>query len=146
MLLFEDLCVIDFDKITLHFVECIYINSYNTKLMKQQAGSSNTSNQAHMPTSGINTQSYQTAPPNQVNLLNSFLQFTGQYVVDRLNVVDKMLFACFTTRKSGIDIEEVVIKLVVSLDKIRESIDDMVIEGLIYSSIDENHFKSTGNA
>ncbi|CAH1432608.1 unnamed protein product [Lactuca virosa] len=134
--------VVDFDEITHHFVECIYVHSYNTKLLKQQPGSSGTSNQSHMPSSGINTQSYQTAPSNQ---------FTGQYVVNGLNGVDKMvldylLLPANLSRESGVHVEEIAMQLGLSLDKIREAIDGMVIEGLIYSSIDDNHFKSTGNA
>ncbi|CAI9302273.1 unnamed protein product [Lactuca saligna] len=85
---------------------------------KQQAGSSGTSNQSHIPSSRINTQSYQTAPSNQ---------FIGQYVVNGLSGVDKMVLDYLL--------------LPVNL----EAIEGMVIEGLIYSSIDENHFKSTGN-
>lgn len=132
--------VIDFDEITHHFVECIYVHSYNTKLMKQQASTS--SNQSHMPTSGVNTQSYQTAPSNQ---------FTGQYVADGLQGVEKMVVDYLQlpgslARESGVHQGELVAQLGIPLEKILVAIEGLVAEGLVYSSIDDCHFKSTGNA
>ncbi|KAI3782219.1 hypothetical protein L2E82_12256 [Cichorium intybus] len=132
--------VTDFDEITHHFVECIYVHSYNTKLMKQQASTS--SNQSHMPTSGVNTQSYQTAPSNQ---------FTGQYVADGLQGVEKMVVDYLQlpgslARESGVHQGELVAQLGIPLEKILVAIEGLVAEGLVYSSIDDCHFKSTGNA
>lgn len=131
--------VTDFDEITHHFVECIYVHSYNTKLTKLQPSSSN---QAHMPSSAVNTQSYQTAPSNQ---------FTGQYVADGLKGIDKMVLDYLQlpgslARESGVHQEELVKQLGIPLEKIVLALNGLVDEGLVYSSIDDCHFKSTGNA
>ncbi|KAD2204138.1 hypothetical protein R6Q59_032997 [Mikania micrantha] len=131
--------VTDFDEITHHFVECIYVHSYNTKLMKQQASSSN---QTHMPSSTANTYSYQTAPSNQ---------FTGQYVAEGLKGIDKMvldylLLPASLARESGVHQEELVRQLGVPLDKIMVALNCLVDEGLAYNSIDDYHFKSAANA
>ncbi|KAI3772074.1 hypothetical protein L6452_03248 [Arctium lappa] len=131
--------VTDFDEITHHFVECIYVHSYNTKLTKLQASSSN---QAHIPISAVNTPSYQTAPSNQ---------FTGQYVADGLKGIDKMVLDYLQlpgslARESGVHQEELVKQLGIPLEKIMLALNGLVDEGLVYSSIDDCHFKSTGNA
>ncbi|KAJ9535449.1 hypothetical protein OSB04_un001428 [Centaurea solstitialis] len=132
--------VTDFDEITNHFVECIYVHTYNTKLTKQP--SSSTSNQAYMPSSAVNTPSYQNAP---------FNQFTGQYVADGLvgidkKVLDYLQLPSSLARESGVHQEELAKQLKTPLDKILLALNCLIEEGLVYSSIDDCHFKSTGNA
>ncbi|KAI3694710.1 hypothetical protein L1987_77679 [Smallanthus sonchifolius] len=131
--------VTDFDEITHHFVECIYVHSYNTKLMKQQASSSN---QTHMPSSAVNTQTYQTAPSNQ---------FTGQYVADGLKGIDKMVLDYLMlpgslARESGVHQEELARQLGIPLNKIQVALTCLIDEGLVYNSIDDFHFKTAANA
>ncbi|XP_022036577.1 replication protein A 32 kDa subunit B isoform X2 [Helianthus annuus] len=130
--------VTDFDEITVthHFVECIDVHSYNTRLMKQQAG---TSNQTHMPGSAVNTHAYQTATSNQ---------FTGPYgASDGLSGIDKMVLDYLMQSSSvdGVHQEELVNQLDIPLDKILAALNTLVDEGLIYNSVDEYHFKSTFN-
>ncbi|KAL4582031.1 hypothetical protein LXL04_006568 [Taraxacum kok-saghyz] len=133
--------VVDFDEITHHFVECIYVHSYNTKLLKQQASTSN-GNQYQVPPSSINAQAYQTAPPNQ---------FAGQYVADGLTGVDKLVLnylqqPASLAREGGIHQDELAQQLKIPKETIMMAIEGLVQEGLLYSSIDDFHFKSTGNA
>ncbi|MFS7944502.1 putative replication protein A [Helianthus anomalus] len=130
--------VTDFDEITHHFVECIYVHSYNTKLMKQQPSSSN---QTHMPGSAVTTQTYQTAPSNQ---------FTGQYVANGLQGIEKMVLdylhlPASIARDSGVHQEELATQLGIPLDKIQATLNCLVDEGLVYNSVDDFHFKSAAN-
>ncbi|KAK1434791.1 hypothetical protein QVD17_00544 [Tagetes erecta] len=130
--------VTDFDEITHHFVECIYVHSYNTKLMKQQASSSN---QTHMPSGAATTQTYQTAPS---------YQFTGEKVADELKGIDKMvmdylLLPASVARESGVHQEELVRQLGIPLDKIMVALNCLINDGLVYNSIDDYHFKTTTN-
>nr|GEX75238.1 replication protein A 32 kDa subunit B [Tanacetum cinerariifolium] len=122
----------DFDEITHHFVECIYVHSYNTKLMKAGGG-----NQAHMPTSTT----YQTAPTNQ---------FNGQHQIDGISGLEKMVLDYLNlpgsiNREAGIHQEEFVKQLGIPLNKMQVALRNMVDEGVIYTSVDDCHFKSIVN-
>lgn len=122
----------DFDEITHHFVECIYVHSYNTKLMK--AGGTN---QAHIPTSTT----YQTAPANQ---------FNGQHQMDKVSGIEKMVFDYLQlpgsiVREAGVHQEELVKQLGVPLSKILDALNHLISEGTVYTSIDDAHFKSIVN-
>ncbi|XP_076884780.1 replication protein A 32 kDa subunit B [Bidens hawaiensis] len=130
--------VTDFDEITYHFVECIYVHSYNTKLVKQQPSSSN---QTYMPSSSINTQSYQTAPPNQ---------YTGQPVADGLDEVDRrvldyLLLPASRQRETGVHHDELVRQLNIPLNQILTSLTSLTDEGMVYTALDDHHFKSIAN-
>ncbi|XP_035846143.1 replication protein A 32 kDa subunit B [Helianthus annuus] len=131
--------VTDFDEITHHFVECIYVHCYNTRLMKQQAG---TSNQTHMPGSAVNTHAYQTATSNQ---------FTGPYgAADGLNGIDKMVLdyliqPASVAMQHGVHLEELVKQLGIPLDKIVAALNTLVDESLVYNTVDDYHFKTTIN-
>ncbi|XP_076951011.1 replication protein A 32 kDa subunit B-like [Bidens hawaiensis] len=130
--------VTDFDEITHHFVECIYVHSYNTKLVKQQPSSSN---QTYMPSSSINTQTYQTAPPNQ---------YTGQHVADELTAVDRrvldyLLLPVCRQRETGVHQDELVRQLNIPSNQILASLAKLTDEGVVYTALDDHHFKSTGN-
>lgn len=130
--------VTDFDEITHHFVECIYVHSYNTKLMKPQASSST---QAHLPSSAVNTQAYQTAPPNQ---------FSAQYAADGFSGIEKMVLEYLqlpgsVARERGVHQEELVKQLGIPLDKILASLNFLVEEGVVYQAYDDCHYKTTVN-
>lgn len=133
--------VIDFNEIANHFIECIYVHLYNTKVRKVQGG---VPTQPQMTNSAFSTpvRGYQAAPPNQ---------FSGQYGHDRLKGgIDKMVIeylqqpVCLA-REKGVHRDELAQRLNFPMDKIMESIRSLEEEGLIYSTIDECHFKSTGN-
>lgn len=130
--------VFDFDEITHHFVECMYVHSYNTKLMKLQGGSSN---QVHMPTSAVNTQTYQTAPSNH---------FVGQSEAERHQGVEKLVLEYLlqpasSARENGVHQEELAAQLRLPLDRILVALRILGDEGLIYSAVDECHYKCTAN-
>ncbi|XP_076941554.1 replication protein A 32 kDa subunit B-like [Bidens hawaiensis] len=133
--------VTDFDEITHHFVECIYVHSYNTKLVKQQPSSSN---QAYMPSSYINTQTYQTAPPNQVSYTGHPVADTPFTEVDR-RVLDYLLLPACRQRETGVHQDELVSQLNIPLHQILASLNSLTEEGVVYTALDEHHFKSTAN-
>ncbi|KAA8522761.1 hypothetical protein F0562_009077 [Nyssa sinensis] len=165
--------VTDYNEIACHFVECIYVHFYNTRLRKLQSGAPAP---AYMPHSAPNTPSkgYQGAPPSQ---------FAGQYSIDGLKGIDQKVIdylqqpSCLA-REKGVHWEELAQQLNIPLEKImylsvslslslmctcmqkiflfnfplylfwgfdRGSIKSLEEEGLIYSTIDECHYKSTGN-
>lgn len=130
--------VVDFDEITHHFVECMYVHSYNTKLMKLQGSSSN---QVHMPTSAVNTQTYQTAPSNH---------FVGQSEAERHQGVEKLVLEYLlqpasVARENGVHQQELAAQLRLPLERILVALRILGDEGLIYSAVDECHYKCTAN-
>ncbi|XP_043718915.1 replication protein A 32 kDa subunit A-like isoform X2 [Telopea speciosissima] len=127
--------VTDFNEITCHFLECIYVHLYNTKV------------KAHMMSSVMNnplqngSKGYQAATPNQ---------FSGQFGIDGLKDIDQKVLDHLQQpsnlgREKGVHRDELAQHLKIPLDKIMESIRSLEEEGLIYSTIDECHYKSTGN-
>ncbi|XP_002268721.2 replication protein A 32 kDa subunit B isoform X2 [Vitis vinifera] len=128
--------VTDFNEIASHFIECIYVHIYNTK---SRAGGPT---QSHVTNPAIGTplKGYQASQPNQ---------FSGQYGaglkgVDQL-VIDYLQQPQSLARDQGVGRDELAQQLNVPVDKIMESIRSLEEEGLIYSTIDEWHYKSTGN-
>lgn len=131
--------VTDYNEVTYHYLECIYTHFYNTRLQKKQGGLHAS---AHMPTSGITTpiKGYQAAPQSQ---------FSGQYGVahggvDQM-VIDYLQQPSCLAREKGVHREELAQQLKIPVERIMETIRSLEEEGLIYSTIDEFHFKSTGN-
>ncbi|KAK9275273.1 hypothetical protein L1049_022535 [Liquidambar formosana] len=133
--------VTDFNEIATHFIECMYVHLYNTKVRKLQGG---IPTQSQMTNPAINTplKGFQAAAPSN--------QFSGQYSVDGLKGIDQMVIeylqqpACLAQEK-GVHRDELARQLNIPVDKIMESIRSLEEEGLIYSTIDECHYKSTGN-
>ncbi|KAJ9689441.1 hypothetical protein PVL29_014900 [Vitis rotundifolia] len=130
--------VTDFNEIGSHFIECIYVHIYNTKSRVQAGGPT----QSHVTNPAIGTplKGYQASQPNQ---------FSGQYGaglkgVDQM-VIDYLQQPQSLARDQGVGRDELAQKLNVPVDKIMESIRSLEEEGLIYSTIDEWHYKSTGN-
>ncbi|XP_071725403.1 replication protein A 32 kDa subunit A-like [Rutidosis leptorrhynchoides] len=132
--------VTDFNEITHHFVECIYVHSHNTKLMKQQQPGS--SNQGYTQSAAaVNTRTYQTTPSNQ---------YAGHYAADGIKDVDKMvrdylMLPASLAREEGVHEQELVAQLNVPLDKIRTAVQYLVGEGFAYTTIDDVHVKCTAN-
>ncbi|KAK9055241.1 hypothetical protein SSX86_026323 [Deinandra increscens subsp. villosa] len=131
--------VTEFDEITHHFVECIYVHSYNTKLMKQKAS---ISNQTHTPGSAVKTQAYKTAPSNQ---------FTAHYGVHHgvegveKMVLDYLMFPASLAREKGVHQDELVSQLGIPLDRIKAAINFLMEEAAVYD-VDDVHYKAAANA
>ncbi|KAL3628134.1 hypothetical protein CASFOL_027180 [Castilleja foliolosa] len=124
----------DYNEIANHFADCIYVHCYNTKIRKQQDASQVP---GHMP----NPKGYQSTPSNQ---------FSVQYNTEGVKGIDKVVLnylqqpSCIA-REKGVHRSELAQHLNVSENKILEAIDSLESEGLIYSTIDEFHYKSTAN-
>ncbi|XP_022145139.1 replication protein A 32 kDa subunit A [Momordica charantia] len=128
------------DEITFHFIECIHDYLRNSKL--QLNGVASTQSQSSDSTVNALVQSgssgYQTASSE----LSS-----GQHTVDvKKNpddlVLDYLQLPSSVAKEKGIHRDELSQQLKIPLEKILDSIRSLEDEGLIYSTIDEFHFKS----
>ncbi|EYU18103.1 hypothetical protein ABFS82_10G060000 [Erythranthe guttata] len=132
--------VTDYDEVANHFADCIYVHCYNTRLRKSQDAHQVP---GHMQNSTFNTPSkgYQSTPSNNVSV---------QYNTDEVKGIERKILdflqqpSCIAKEK-GVHRDEFVQYLNVPENKILEAIESLESEGLIYSTIDEFHFKSTAN-
>ncbi|GAA0169088.1 hypothetical protein LIER_23645 [Lithospermum erythrorhizon] len=131
----------DFNEITNHFADAIYVHIYNTKLRRLQDAASVP---AHFPNSAVNTPSkgYQAPSGNH---------FPGQYNKGGLLAIAEMISeflstpACVASER-GVHLNECVQKLGVPMEKIKEAMEYLESEGLVYTTINEHHYKSAANA
>ncbi|KAM1618167.1 hypothetical protein ACFX1R_018357 [Malus domestica] len=132
--------VTNFDEVAFHFIECIHTHLLTSKLQLQ----GNAATQAQPMDSSLNTPvrsgstGYQTAPSNQ---------FSGQVSVDGLKSCDQLVLDYLQQpssigKEKGIHRDELSQHLKVPVGKILEAIRSLEEEGLIYSTIDEFHYKS----
>ncbi|KAG6705741.1 hypothetical protein I3842_07G195200 [Carya illinoinensis] len=131
--------VSDFNEIASHFIDCIYVHIYNTRLRKLQGGVTTQPQIAN--SSGTPLKGYQAAPPNQ---------FSGQHNVDGQKSIEQMVLDFLQLPSSNVDEKGVHCNVIahqlrVSVDKLMLAIQNLVEEGLIYSTTDDFHFKSTIN-
>ncbi|TQD83790.1 hypothetical protein C1H46_030671 [Malus baccata] len=130
----------NFDEVAFHFIECIHTHLLTSKLELQ----GNAATQAQPMDSSLNTPvrsgstGYQTAPSNQ---------FSGQVSVDGLKSCDQLVLDYLQQpssigKEKGIHRDELSQHLKVPVGKILEAIRSLEEEGLIYSTIDEFHYKS----
>ncbi|KAK6944567.1 OB-fold nucleic acid binding domain, AA-tRNA synthetase-type [Dillenia turbinata] len=106
--------ITDFNEITTHFLECIYVHLYNTKSTLQ--GGISTQTAMINPVTNTPSKGYQ-APPET--------EFSGQYSVEGVKSIDQ--------------------RVLDYMNSILEAFKSLEAEGLIYSTVDEWHYKSTAN-
>lgn len=133
--------VSNFDEVTLHYVECIHQHMQNKKsqprgdsLSQSQVAESSQSTPVKSESNGFHS-----SPPNQ---------FSMQMSVDGLKDIDQRVLdylqqPASLAQEKGVHRDEIARHLKLSMDKIMQSITCLEDEGLIYSTIDEFHFKST---
>ncbi|KAL2534770.1 Replication protein A 32 kDa subunit A [Abeliophyllum distichum] len=127
--------VADYNEIANHFLECIYAHSCNARLQNGVSAPASSSSTLGTPTG------YQTATSTQ---------FSQDYNLDGLNNIDKMVIE-YLERPSSIEQEkgvhrnEIATQLKIPMEKILEAIESLDSEGMIYSTIDEYHYKSTSS-
>ncbi|KAL7138102.1 hypothetical protein ABFS83_10G140600 [Erythranthe nasuta] len=125
----------DYNEIATHFLECIHAHCCNNK--SQNNGSS-----APSASTAVATQTgHQTVPSTQVS---------QEYNVDGLGSIDKMVLDYLQlpsslTDERGVHRNEIAQKLKLSQEKIIETMEALETEGLVYSTIDEFHYKSTAS-
>ncbi|XP_045816292.1 replication protein A 32 kDa subunit B [Trifolium pratense] len=132
--------VTDFDEIANHFINCIYVHLYNSRLQRIQAS---IPNQQHVPslTQITPTKGYQA----QAVAAN---QFSGQHNNGQKTVEDMVLdvlhLPANRTRTEGCPLESIAQHLGLPSDKIMLAIHNLTQEGMIYEGL-TNHYKSTVN-
>ncbi|KAL6559138.1 hypothetical protein OROHE_006507 [Orobanche hederae] len=132
----------DYNEIANHFADCIYVHCYNTRIRKLPDA---TQVPGHMPNSAVNTPSkgYQPTSSNHASV-------SVQYNMDGVKGIEKAVLhymqqpSCLVGAK-GVHYREVAQRLNISENKIIEIMKSLEVEGLVYSTIDDNHFKSTAN-
>ncbi|KAJ6914170.1 hypothetical protein NC651_016430 [Populus alba x Populus x berolinensis] len=127
--------VIDFNEVPNHFIECIYVHFYNTRIrgvtaQPPVANSTNTS-----------LKGYQAAPPYQSSAYSS---------ADGLNNASQMILnflqqpSYLTTE--GAHYDAIAGQLKIPTDKLKEVLQMLVDNGLVYTTINDDYYKSTVNA
>nr|CAD1843629.1 unnamed protein product [Ananas comosus var. bracteatus] len=128
--------VIDFNELTHHFIECIHVHLENTR-QKVVASMGST-------TPFINDQKgYQTSIPNQFS--TNPPMGAGPETDIRDLVLNVFQEPSSLAREHGLHVDEVIRRLGLPGDKIRDAVDYHVDVGNIYSTIDEYHYKSACN-
>ncbi|KAI9191332.1 hypothetical protein LWI28_007063 [Acer negundo] len=130
--------VTNFDEVTFHYIDCIHFHLQNSK---SQQGVATT--QPHMVDTSLNTPNrtgpngYQTAPSTH---------FSSQFSTDGLKDTDQLILEYLqqpssSERERGVHINELSQQMKIPEKKIMDSISSLENEGLIYSTIDEFHYK-----
>ncbi|GAB4836892.1 hypothetical protein Ancab_001803 [Ancistrocladus abbreviatus] len=131
--------VTNFNEISHHFIECIH----NHAQLSRVKGDSLTQRQTVHSSQSLPVKSesngFHSTPPNQLSV---------QMSVDGLKACDQMILDYLQqpsnlAQEKGIHRDEIARHLKLPVEKIMDSIACLEGEGLIYSTIDEFHFKST---
>lgn len=140
-LVFSARPVTNFNDIAYHFIECMYVHVYNTKLQKLQGG---TQTQPQRASSGIGTNG---SMGSQVPFSSPF---TGSYGSDAINGLDQKVLEILhqpgvMAQEKGVHVNELAQQLRVPNSRIMESIRSLEGEGIVYATVDDFHFKSAVN-
>lgn len=137
--------VTNFDEITFHFIACIHNHIRTSKAQKMQGDGTTISE-------NINS-TPKTPIQNGTNGFKSNLssQLPIPFNVDGLKGPDQMVLAYLQLpanygNEKGIHTDELAQKLKFPHNKIMESIRSLEDEGMIYSTIDEFHYKATSSS
>ncbi|GAB2291459.1 hypothetical protein Dimus_025714 [Dionaea muscipula] len=134
--------VTDFNELTYHFIECAYVHDYNTKVRRVGSASALPTDAQTAPSvNGTSFRGYQATPSNQ---------FAMQYGFERLKGIEEKVMQYLQqpsslARERGVHRDELAQRLGLPVEKIIESMKTLEDEGLIYSTIDDCHYKSTTN-
>ncbi|XP_062078674.1 replication protein A 32 kDa subunit A-like [Humulus lupulus] len=117
----------DFNEVASHFIECIYVHLYNKKKVQAQGGAT-----------------------TQPQATNSMHQSFAQYSADGSKTTEEMVLeilhhpSCLA-REEGANVDHMIQQLKIPRNKLMLAIENLVREGNIYSTIDDDHFKSAIN-
>ncbi|XP_019464153.1 PREDICTED: replication protein A 32 kDa subunit B-like isoform X1 [Lupinus angustifolius] len=140
--------VTDFNEIASHFIDCVYVHLYNSKI-RLQAG---VPNQQHVTNSTpiTPTKGYQAyaVPPNQFSGQPNNSQFTSQPKNAPKSVEDMVLDILHLpknrSRDEGVPRDLIAQHLGIPMDKLMLAIKNLIEEGNIYEAI-ADHYKSIIN-
>lgn len=132
--------VTNFDEVTCHFIECIYIHLQNSKMQSHGGALA----QSQMADSSLSTPVRGASNGYQPALTNDF---SMQYSVDGLKGFDKLVLNYLQQpsnidREMGVHVDELSQQLKAPIQKIKDAIEFLEKEGLVYSSIDDYHYKA----
>ncbi|KAL2928908.1 Replication protein A 32 kDa subunit B [Bienertia sinuspersici] len=127
----------DFNELSFHFLECMYVHMYNTKL---RATNVSADPQVTSSVNGIPFRGYQGT--QQSHLPGQFSEMKG---VEQL-VMSYLQQPAALASTTGVHVNELVQRLNIPLDQIMSAIRFLDDEGHVYSTIDDEHYKSTANA
>uniref|UniRef100_A0A1J3I755 Replication protein A 32 kDa subunit A n=1 Tax=Noccaea caerulescens TaxID=107243 RepID=A0A1J3I755_NOCCA len=137
LLVFSVRPIVDFNEVTFHYIECIHFYSQNTEpQLGQQVGDVT---QSHTVNSqgGSNT--------NQATTLNPVMSSQNSDGNGRKNlddmIIDYLKQPVCTARQQGVHLDEIAQQLKIPKNKLEGVIQSLEGDGLIYSTIDEYHFK-----
>ncbi|KAL8488918.1 hypothetical protein ACS0TY_025003 [Phlomoides rotata] len=127
----------DHNEIANHFLECIHAHCSNNKLQIQNTGS-------------VAPASSSVSTPNNAHQAVSSSQVSQEYNLDGLGNIDKLVLDYLQlpsslSQEKGVHRNEIAQKLKISQEKIIEAMESLESEGLVYSTIDEFHYKSTAS-
>ncbi|XP_077239856.1 replication protein A 32 kDa subunit A-like isoform X4 [Tasmannia lanceolata] len=130
--------VTDYDEVAYHFIQCIHAHLCNKRLQ----GGAPTQSQ----TNSVTTSPYQNGSNGLQNSVSN--QFSVDKGMDKSSDFDQMVLATFLepnaiAEESGLHVDEIAKRLGVPKNKVMESINYHIDMGNIYSTIDDDHFKST---
>lgn len=129
--------ITDCNEITFHFLECICVHLRHAKL---RAANEAADAQTMPSASGTPFRGHQGTQQNQFGGQFGELKDLDQMVMDILQQPANL------TKEKGVHVGELVQRLNIPREKIMSSIKALEDEGLVYSTIDDEHYKSTGNA
>ncbi|KMT17727.1 hypothetical protein BVRB_2g034790 [Beta vulgaris subsp. vulgaris] len=130
----------NFNEITLHHVECIHQHILNNKAQRiDSIPQSQIMESSHTTPVKVESNGFHSSPPNQFSMQMSVdgLKDIDQRIVNYLQQPSRL------AEEKGVHRDEIARHLKVPVEKIMESITCLEDEGMVYSTIDEFHFKST---
>ncbi|KAB2027936.1 hypothetical protein ES319_D05G066700v1, partial [Gossypium barbadense] len=132
--------VTNFDEITCHFIECIHYHLQNSKVQLEGGALAQpqmTNSSFSTPVRGASN-GYQPASVNDVSVQYSTDGFKG---FDKL-VLNYLQQPSNIDREIGVHVNELSQHLKAPVEKIKDAIEFLEREGLVYSSIDDYHYKA----
>ncbi|CAN1825467.1 Replication protein A 32 kDa subunit A [Linum perenne] len=134
LVVFSTRPVTNYDEISFHFIDCIHSHILSSKAKLPRMGESTF------------TTPVKSEPTN--SQASSASQLAKQYTIDGLKDCDQLVIECLKQyadmgQEKGMHIDEICKHLKLPSEKIKESIRAMEDDGLIYSTIDEYHYKAT---
>lgn len=135
--------VTDFNEITYHFLECIFVHLHNSKanggaVKGPSAGVQAPSNSVYGGSTGASGGSYNQYMPSNIAAVGG-----------SMDECQKRVHAIFEEPSSlnaeaGLHVDEVARRMSgFNKKQVKDAIEFLVNEGLIYSTIDDDHYKST---
>eukprot|EP00249_Psilotum_nudum_P029100 c39360_g1_i1 orf=289-1152(-) len=138
--------ITDFNEVTFHFLECIFVHLYN---LKSALPGSKPTNTIAYGTTTHNEPSRNLSNMDGARRYNQYMPPSAAALGGTMTECQKRVQAIFEEPASlasevGISIDEVVRRMVgFARKQVIDAIDFLVNEGLVYSTIDDDHYKST---